>query len=39
MSLCPARVATHVAVETSVEKRHNLALLSEEPDAKKGAAE
>ncbi len=37
--LCPARVATQVADEPkpSGEKRHNFAVLSSEPVAKRGA--
>jgi hypothetical protein len=35
--LCPARVATQVAVEPSGEKRHNFAVFPKEPVAKRGA--
>ena len=37
MLLCPARVATQVAADPSGEKRHNFAVLSSEPVAKRGA--
>ena len=39
MPPCPDKVATQVTVEPSGEKRHNFAVLSKVPVAKRGAVE